>query len=101
MNEQGIIHDSDYSFSDELVEEDKAFGMNTTKTNIGGDTTQVGDNGNLDSNYAKSEDFQSCSSTDEDDLIPSKPMYSEVNDDVEMKDPKFKIEMKFRNFQAV
>ena len=43
--------------------------------------------------------MNSCSSTNEDELVSNKPKYSEFNEECDMKDPQFKIGMKFMSFK--
>lgn len=57
------------------------------------------DEDEIQSDYAASEEFQSCSSTDEEELDPLRPKYVEFNEELDMKDPHFKIGMKFRSFK--
>ena len=53
----------------------------------------------VESDYRGSDELNSCSSTDEDELVFNKPKYSEFNKECDMKDPQFKIGMKFRSFK--
>ena len=53
----------------------------------------------VESDYVGSEELNLCSSTDEDELNPSRPKYSEFNEEFDMKNPYFKIGMKFRSFK--
>ncbi|XP_039120854.1 uncharacterized protein LOC120257450 [Dioscorea cayenensis subsp. rotundata] len=52
-----------------------------------------------DSEYADSDAFQSASSTDEEELASSRARYPEFNGEVDMKNPQFKVGMKFRDFK--
>ncbi|XP_039116707.1 uncharacterized protein LOC120252589 [Dioscorea cayenensis subsp. rotundata] len=52
----------------------------------------------VQSDYGISDELQSCSSTDEED-IRRRPTYVEFNDETDMKDPHFRIGMKFRSFK--
>ena len=64
-----------------------------------GEPPRVACEDDVESDYAGSEELNSCSSTDEDELIPSRPKYSEFNEEFDMKNPRFKIEMKFISFK--
>lgn len=59
----------------------------------------MGSDGDVESEYARSDELQSCSSTDEESLVPNRPRYAEFNEEVDMKNPHFKIGMKFRSFK--
>ena len=52
-----------------------------------------------ESDYGGSDELNSCSSTDEDELVSNKPKYSKFNKECVMKNPQFKIGMKFRRFK--
>lgn len=60
---------------------------------------RLADEAGVESNYAWSDELNSCSSTDEDELVSNRPRYVEFNEECDMKNPKFKIEMKFRSFR--
>ena len=51
------------------------------------------------SDYGGSDELNSCSSTNKDELVSNKPKYSEFNEERDMKDPQFKIGIKFRSFK--
>lgn len=93
LEEGSELHDSEYSFNSQ--EEGDEEGV-------------IADSGSVpmhlpvadaESDYASSDDLNSCSSTDEEQLEPNKPKYAEFNQDCDMKDPHFKIGMKFSSFK--
>lgn len=92
------IHDSEWSFTDELDGQDGE--AQTEIVPVSGKPTNFESNDDgMESDYAGSEELHSCSSTDEDELESKKPSYSEFNEECDMKDPHFKIGMKFRSFK--
>ncbi|XP_039145858.1 uncharacterized protein LOC120283285 [Dioscorea cayenensis subsp. rotundata] len=101
VDEENDLHDSDYSIND--GDTDVEDGDNVTRqrpeVDINGELGEVGSDGNVKSDYARSEQLQSCSSTDEDELVTAKPRYAEFNNEVDIKNPQFKIGMKFGSFK--
>ena len=59
----------------------------------------MGRDGDVESDYARSEELQSCSSKDEECLVPGRPRYEEFSEGVDIKNPQFNIGMKFRSFK--
>lgn len=53
----------------------------------------------MESDYARFEELQSCSSIDKDELVTSKPRYGEFNNEVDIKNPQVKIGTKFGSFK--
>lgn len=51
---------------------------------VSGEPPNAGCQAYIDSDYVGSEELQSCSSTDEDEFIPSKPKYSEFHEECDM-----------------
>ncbi|XP_039138859.1 sarcoplasmic reticulum histidine-rich calcium-binding protein-like [Dioscorea cayenensis subsp. rotundata] len=106
------IHDSEYSLNSEGSEgsegSDEAEGdegdERNSAANQGYDAhVNVGqvvddDEQDVQTDYADSDELQSCSSTDEEGIKIPKPKYSEFREQADMKDPQFKIGMKFRSF---
>lgn len=88
IDQDNEFHDSDYSFNGETYEED---GEDPSKIRadieVEGDLGRVGSDNNVDSEYARSEELQSCSSSDEKCLVPVRPRYAEFNEGVDMKLP--------------
>lgn len=77
--------DSSYKFSDdseeEPVDERK---IPTCSVTIHLEPSREACEGDYHSDYAGSKELNSASSTDENDLIPSRPKYSEINEAVDM-----------------
>ncbi|XP_039127971.1 uncharacterized protein LOC120264236 [Dioscorea cayenensis subsp. rotundata] len=94
------FHDSDYDFSNES-NRDKVNTNETERVVVGiiGEPPRSVQEIDIESDYLESDEFQSCSSTDEDELISKRPKYSEFNDECDMRNPQFEIGMKFRSFK--
>ena len=100
VDKEVVFHNSKYSFSDESSEEEvHNAGKPTADEEIQGIARGIGGDTDVDSDYGGSEELQSGSSTDEETIIPMRPRYAEFNDEVDMKNPQFKIGMKFRSFK--
>lgn len=102
INNNGLedcqFHDSDYSFSQDSDEERRDTSeAQRAMVAVTGEPPNIGAEAVVESDYATSEELISCSSTDEDELVTSKPNNSEFNEDCDMKNPEFKIGMKFRS----
>lgn len=100
VNEDDKFHDSDYSFNGETNEENGEDSARVRlQVEMEGKDTRMSNDDEVESDYARSEELQSCSSTDEECLLPVRPKYAEFNEEVDMKNPHFKIGMKFRSFK--
>ena len=64
-----------------------------------GEPPKVASEDDVQSDYARSEELNSYSLTNEDELNLSRPKYSKFNEEFDMKNPHFKIGMKFRSFK--
>lgn len=93
--DDSYFHDSDYTFSDSEHDGNDTSDRSKVIVSVG---PTMADDEDVETDYAGSEELHSCSSTDEDDLAPTKPRYSEFNEDFDMKNPEFRIGMKFRSF---
>ncbi|XP_039141161.1 uncharacterized protein LOC120278432 isoform X2 [Dioscorea cayenensis subsp. rotundata] len=100
-DEESELHYLEYSFhsgeEEQAVEERMAISEIPPLKEIRGEGSV--DEDVIQSDCASSEEFQSCSSTDEEELDPLRPRYTEFNEELDMKDPHFKIGMKFRSFK--
>lgn len=94
------IHDSEYSFSDELELESMGNGdRDRVVVIVGEGPIRLADEDDVESDYARSDEINSCSSTDKDELMSNRPKYAKFNEECDMKNPKFKFGMKFRSFK--
>ena len=98
--EDSDLHDSEYGFSDDSEQEPmdnnetpRAMVIVDKKPPNNKDEIQV------ESNYEGSDELNSCSLTDDDELVSNKHKYSKFNEEYNMKDPQFKIGIKFGNFK--
>ncbi|XP_039140504.1 uncharacterized protein LOC120277718 [Dioscorea cayenensis subsp. rotundata] len=102
--EEGEEYDESEEYEEEgdleevLLDEEEV--VNTTRVRVEVEVeVEVDSDGDVETEYARSEELQSCSSTDEDYMIPIKPKFAEFNEEVDMRNPQFKIGMKFRSFK--
>ncbi|XP_039133195.1 protein diaphanous homolog 1-like [Dioscorea cayenensis subsp. rotundata] len=93
LEEGSELHDSEYSFNSQ--EEGEEEGVIADSGSVPMHIPVV----DAKSDYASSDDLNSCFSTDEEQLEPNKPKYAEFTQDCDMKDPHFKIGMKFSSFK--
>lgn len=99
------LNDSEYSLQSDredlpIVQYDGVSGIPMPEVNA---QDEVGreendDEDDVQSEYAGSDELESCSSTNEDELDPIKPRYVEFNEQIDMKNPQFKIGIKFWSF---
>lgn len=66
---------------------------------VGGEENVDDDEDDVESKYAASDELESCSSTDDDELDLVKPKYVEFNEQIDMSDSQFQIGMKFKSFK--
>lgn len=96
------MSDSEYNFNSEEYDRDEGNDdaqdeeVNVQKTN---DRNAVHGEEEYENEYAASEELQSCSSTDDEMVDVPTPKYAEFNEDIDIKDPHFKIGMKFTSFK--
>lgn len=115
-SQESDLHDSDYSFhSDEFEEpeekdldeedpEEEGPEGKDQQASVEEETRVVGKEIEInfeheDFDIDDYDDIQSCSSIDEKKLDPTRPKYYDFNSKTDMREPEFKIGMKFRNFQ--
>ena len=107
MDEDSDLHDSEYSFNsqeEEIIEgndDDMGPGIGSQEGNEEeeGVECHVNADDETETEYGGSEELQSCSETDEEELSSSKPRYAEFHEEFDMKDPQFQIGMKFSSFK--
>lgn len=98
------LHDSEYNFHSEGDEDEVVVTKNAIAraepTNTHDEISrEVNDEEEEKySDCISSKDLQSCSSIDEDEIDPNKPRYTEFNEEIDVKDPQFKVRMKSRSF---
>lgn len=98
------LHDSEYNFHSEGDEDEVVVTKNAIAraepTNTHDEIRrEVNDEEEeIYSDCISSKDLQSCSSIDEDEIDPNKPRYIEFNEEIDVKDPQFKVRMKSRSF---
>lgn len=66
---------------------------------VAGEPLKLENETKIECDYTRCEDFNLCSSTDEDELVTTKPKYLEFNKECGIKNSQFKIGMKFKNFK--
>lgn len=99
VDEEWDFHDSDYSFSDKSDDEPLGNEDRSQEEPIGKYGAHASADLDDEGDYGDSDNLQSASSTDEEDLAPPKCRYPEFNGDVDMENPHFRIGMKFRDFK--
>ena len=100
VEEDGDPHDSNYTFSDDSDNEVEGNSeIPRAMVVVNGEPPKLGDENEVESNYAGFEKLNSCSSIDEDELVSNKCKHSEFNDEFDMKNPQFKVGRKFRSFK--
>jgi len=94
------FHDSDYEFSSESTRDEVDTNMTArAMVVVDGEPPKSVNEPHSESDYADADEFQSCSSTDEEEIISKRPNYSEFNEQCDMSNPQFKIGMKFSSFK--
>lgn len=82
------LQDSDYTFShnsDNNVEDNCE--VPRALVTLNGEPPRLGDENEVDLEYADYEELNSCSLIDEDEMGPIRPRYSKFNEEFEMKNP--------------
>lgn len=94
------IHDSDYSFGSKADEFHRGSVAHNRTEPVAEQTHDgVSNNVEIETNNECSDELHSFSSTDEDKLMTAWPKYSKFNETVGMRNPQFKIGMKFRSMK--
>lgn len=104
MDQDSGLYDSEYNFSSEYDEEVEGGGdaheASRKKREVDSRVEVNGRDGDeIESDYDSSGELHSCSSTDDEMVVLSRPKYAEFIEEYDMRDPHFEVGMKFRSFK--